>query len=369
MRTPADAPPKPRVLHVASGGFSGATQIALDLVRSSTHCESLLVLRRKRRTPLQRVEALQHERVPVRLVPGWSHLATIWALRALILQWKPDWVVGHGFPEHLLARWAGHWAKPSIRLVQVEHNVRERYTPWKRWQARQLAPYTHRFIGVSEAVAHTLRAHGVPPERVHAIPNGIALGAYARSEAHPWEARESAILMAARFGAQKDHLTLIRALPLLAQRHGLHPPLRLAGGGSERHRAQAQQLVQQLGLGQQVEFLGHCSDLPQRLQQHRVAALSTHFEGLPLVLAEALAAGCAVVGSDVPGVREVLQPTHAPATGALACAQDPSDWADRLAEALTGQADWKTRREWGRAYAREHLSLHRMVADYEALWA
>ena len=51
-----------RVMHFVTGGFSGATQVAIDLCRAAACVEGmevLLVLRRKRTTTTARVEALR----------------------------------------------------------------------------------------------------------------------------------------------------------------------------------------------------------------------------------------------------------------------------------------------------------------------
>ncbi len=351
-----------RVLHVASGGFSGATQVALDLTLNAPgHHEVALALRRKRRTPADRVARLQAQGVALHLVAGWSHLATILSLRDLFRRWQPDIVIGHGFPEHLLARWAALWAGVPHR-VQVEHNVRERYTPFKRWQASRLSRHTDAFVGVSAAVAATLMGRGLARARVHTIRNGTALSSFDRSEQIDFPSREAAIIMVARFGAQKDHETLIRSLVVLRERHGLQPKLRLAGAGSVRHEQSARRLVASLGLQDQVEFLGHRGDVPELLMRHQVAALSTHYEGMGLVLAEAMAAGCAVVGTDVAAVREVLEGGK---WGALPQAGSPDAWAEALARLLRDPAAAARQALAAREHAREQLSVHRMVKDWQ----
>ena len=57
-------------------------------------------------------------------------LATVWALRKIMaLDWRPDAVFGYGFSEHIWGRRQLLLAEGVPRMVHVEHNSRERYTP------------------------------------------------------------------------------------------------------------------------------------------------------------------------------------------------------------------------------------------------
>jgi glycosyltransferase involved in cell wall biosynthesis len=354
-----------RVLHFVSGGFSGATQVALTLVRAargSATQQATLVLRRKRHTDPDRIDALRAEGLPVETVPGWSHPATVLALAALCRRLQADVLVAHGFSEHLWGRYAGLLAGVPA-LVHVEHNSRERYGRWRLAQARWLAQRTARIVGCSEGVKQVLLGLGFPPAKVMAISNGIELAPFDEAAAHPLAQRVPGIVMAARFSRQKDHDTLVRALALLRERD-LAPPLLLAGAGSAAHRERVQRLVAELGLQQQVQFLGLRPDVPQLLMQHRVCALSSHYEGMPLALVEGMAAGCAVVGSAVPGIRELLQPGR---NGLLAPEGDAAAWADALHTLLTDTPLAEALADAARTDAREHHSLQRMTADYEAM--
>jgi len=332
--SPANDGTPPRVLHFVTGGFSGgATQVAIALVnaaRASGRIEPMLVLRRKWRTDPARIAELERAGVPVVTVPGWSHAATIWSLLKLCRQFRPDVLVAHGFSEHLWGRYAGLLAKVP-HLIHVEHNTRERYTPWRLRQARWLSQRTSRIVGCSEGVRLRLLEMGMPPDRTIAIPNGIDLQPYAEAQTLPFESREAGIVMTARFAKQKDHATLVRALGLLQER-GLRAPLLFAGGGKAAHRQPIETLVEQLGLNDQVQFLGLCRDVPALLMRHRIFVLSTHYEGMPLALIEGMAAGCAVVGSAVPGVREVLADG---VDGCLVAPGDPVALANALETLLT----------------------------------
>lgn len=329
-----------RVIHFVTGGFSGATQVAVDLVKATLQApgvEPLLVLRRKRHTPQAAIDALLAQGVQVKTVSGIAHAASIWQLRQLCRQFQPDVLFAHGFPEHLIGRYGALWAGVP-RLVHVEHNSRERYTRSKLAQARWLARRTERIVGVSEGVATRLRELGFPPDKVMAIPNGIELGRFSAADASSFESRANDIVMCARFSAQKDHLTAIQAMALLRDRgHAIR--LLFAGGGKRRHLAAAQRLVARLDLQDQVQFLGLCSDVPALLMRSRFFLLSTHYEGMPLALIEGMAAGCAVVGSDVIGVREVIDDAR---NGLLVPESDPAALAEALARLLadTGYAAW-----------------------------
>ena len=354
-----------RVLHFVTGGFSGATQVAIDLCRAARRTpgmDVLLVLRRKPSTDPARVAVLRAEGLDVRVVPGWSHAATIWALRGIARAWRPDILVAHGFSEHLWGRYAGLLAGVP-HLVHVEHNARERYTRWRLAQALWLERRSAATVGVSFGVRDHLLGLDFPATRCVAIPNGIDLARFPAAAQAPWAQRDAAILMASRFGRQKDHATLVRALGLLRSR-GLTPSLAFAGGGKQRLRKATEALAGRLGLGTQVQFLGLVADIPALLARQRIFVLSTHYEGMPLALVEAMAAGCACIGSDVVGVREVIDHGR---TGLLVPEGDAQALADALADLLTHPEGAEALGRAARAQAEQAFDVSHMHARYEAL--
>lgn len=321
---------------------------------------ALLVLRRKRQADPARIQSLRDEGLAVEVVQGWSHVATVLDLMRVCRAFKPDILVAHGFSEHLWGRYAGLLAKVPA-LVHVEHNSRERYSWWKLAQARWLAQRTDLIVGCSEGVKASLLALGFPADRTVAIPNGVKLAPFEDASAiMSFGQRTAGIVMSARFARQKDHETLLRALALLRDR-GLTPPVMLAGAGKQRYRDQAERLCRDLGLQAQVQFLGHCPTVPALLMSHQVFVLSTHYEGMPLAMVEAMAAGCAVVGSAVVGVREMLNDG---VDGVLAKHADPEDLANVIEVLLrdpTRSAELGAR---ARTRALSEFSVSQMAARY-----
>lgn len=295
-----------RVLHFVTGGFSGATKVAVDLIAAHNQIEaneSLLVLRCKKTTTTEKLEELERKKINYQVITGITHLATIYQLKKLCDQWQPDILVAHGFPEHLLGRHAGLLAKVP-HLIQVEHNSKERYTPWKLYQTRKLSKSTARIVAVSEGVAQVLSEQGLHAP-IQAIPNGIDTTRFGGVNFAPVNERSHDLIMVGRYAKSKDHVTLIEALNQLKQK-GINPTLTLVGSGRKRYQKEVHDLVARYELQEQVNFIEYSSEVEKLLLQHKVFVMSSRFEGLNLAVLEAMASGCIVVGSTAMGVKELI---------------------------------------------------------------
>ncbi len=355
-----------KVLHFVTGGFSGATQVAVDLCLAAVQShdtEVLLVLRRKRNTDNARIQALIKLGLNIQVVPGWSHVATVFALYKIAKKFQPDILVAHGFSEHLWGRYAGLLAKVP-HLVHIEHNSKERYSRWRLWQAQWLAKRTAAIIGVSEGVRYALCELGFPADRCRAIPNGVNLDPFQADTLISWDDREKSIIMASRFARQKDQGTLIEALGIL-QRKGIQAKLEFAGLGKTRLLKKAQEQVLTLDLQHQVHFLGQVKGLPSVLMNRQIFVLSTHYEGMPLALVEAMAAGCACIGTNVVGVREVIDDGI---TGLLVPENDAQALAEAIEKLITDPEQARLMAKAAREKAIRCYSMSTMYKGYSNLF-
>ena len=145
--------------------------------------------------------------------------------------------------------------------------------------------------------------------------------------------------------AQKRLSDVIRALALL-------PPywrLEIAGNGPDREMLE--RLAADLGIADRIRYLGFVSrgtELRDLYRRATVLALPSVYEGLPMVLLEAMSCGTPVVGSDIAAIAEVID--HA-RTGLLV----PVGAPDRLAAALRNAA---TRRDELGSAARTEILAH-----------
>ena len=239
----------------------------------------------------------------------------------------------------LLERLAALWADRIICLTEMEIGQYLRVRIGRRSQ------YTH-------------------------IYNGIDVEAFA-GRASDRTALRTALGLAA------DHLVCItvgRLVPVKGHADLLHafrmavtacPQLRLVIVGEGLLRPQLEDLSANLGLDQRVMFLGWRNDTAELLGASDIFILSSHNEGLGLVLVEAMARCLPVVATAVGGVPEVVRHNR---TGILVAPCAPEAMA-RAIQALA--ADVERRRRMGRAgyeRARAHFSIDDTVRRTEQLY-
>lgn len=129
-----------------------------------------------------------------------------------------------------------------------------------------------------------------------------------------------------RLQAVKNHVFLIRACAQLASQ-AVDFECSIAGDGPERNRLTA--LIRDSGIGDRVELLGH---VPRKRMDALydgadVVVLTSHSEGIPLVLMEAMARGKIVLAPAITGIPELVLPGK---TGFLYPAGSLADFVDRL---------------------------------------
>ena len=146
------------------------------------------------------------------------------------------------------------------------------------------------------------------------------------------------LIMVARFNEQKDQATLLKAIALLKDES-----FSVDFVGSGESMADCQSLADSLGLSNRVSFLGDRRDVSELLARSQVFVLSTHYEGLPISILEAMRSGLPVVATAVNGVPEEV--VHGQ-TGLVIPHEDVS----ALAEALRSMiGDPQMRAAMGRA--------------------
>ena len=230
-------------------------------------------------------------------------------------------------------------------------------------------------MGVSAAVSERIRtAFRVDPAKVTTIPNGVDLEVFgSRREARMLRRRlglaESDLVvgMLANLKKVKNHMFLLRALTAMAA-DMKSVKLVLIGQGTpddpESTEQELRRFVADHGLADRILFLGYRTDIPALLSVMDLFCLTSLQEGLPVSLIEAMAAGLPVIGTDVPGIRDVIEPGR---NGFLVKLGDGDGLEKKMRLLLCDRA---TRAAFGReskAIASRRYSLSACVARYEDL--
>ncbi len=222
----------------------------------------------------------------------------------------------------------------------------------------------------SEGVREHLLAQGVAPEKVQVLYNGVypesfdglPPGAEVRRELGV-DADAPVIGEVAHLSAKKGQEHLLRATALLRERW---PDLVCLLVGEGAQREPLTELAEQLGLGEAARFLGYRHDAPRVMQAMDVVVLpSVAKEGLGVCLIEAAFLGKAVVGSDAPGIREVLVDGE---TGLLAPVADAEGLAASIAYLLEDRERAAQMGARGRERARRLFTVEAMARRAEELY-
>ena len=226
-----------------------------------------------------------------------------------------------------------------------------------------------RFVANSTAgVEFLAREMGVPRERISFVPNGVEF-----PEIDPranWRQRlgltpaQLLVVMVANVTLFKDHPTLLRAWKIVQDQWAGpdRPVLALAGLHAPDIYAQCEKIMRELQLESHVRFLGPVTDVGGLLAACDMTAFSSPKEGMPNGVLECMAAGKAVIASDLPGIRDALSPNAE--DDVLVPPGDAGRFAQALLSLLRDQPRREAIGEMNLARIRSEFSVERMAERY-----
>ena len=238
--------------------------------------------------------------------------ATLPALLKAIDRTQADVLHLHGYGATTFGRVAGGLRR--LPTILHEHaNLTD--TPWFQKVAdRALEPLTDIAIAVSESTAEfVIRARQIPTDKVKVVYLGVPLEEFsrARSADEIRAARRElgiapedfAVGTVTRLHDSKGNSYLVDAARLVLNER---PAAKFHLVGEGPLLADLQQQAAALGLGDRFVFAGFVRDVPRVLSAFDLSVFPSLWEGTPLTVFEALAAGKAIVATDADGLMDVL---------------------------------------------------------------
>jgi len=262
----------------------------------------------------------------------------------------------------------GLWRHRVPLVVHTVHNLAEHETDafgrvvhWFAFRWRVLP------VGISREVAASVkRVYGVECKAI--IPNCIPVENYCRSLAcrARWREKErfdgDAILFTCvgRLEPQKNPLLLVQAFAALND-----PRIHLIMLGEGTLREQLAAYIRQHGLERRVHLLGKRNEVPECLAASDVFVLASNWEGNPLAVIEAMAAGLPVVATAVGGVPELVESGQ---QGILVPPGDCVAFTDAMRTLLNDPEKRMAMANAAHARATAAFNVERMAQGYESIY-
>lgn len=280
-------------------------------------------------------------------------------LKKVLLDLKPDIVHTHLFG-------GDFWGVLSARhldvpIISTEHNINVGESWWRKVCKQFSLRFVTGFVASSEAIAADMRVrygikkdilvvhYGIELERWGVIPNKlIKLGDTIN------------VLILGRLVKQKGHLIALEALKQLED-----VPWKLSIVGDGELGSELKKEVARLALNERVEFFSATSERDMFIQEAHVLLVPSLWEGLGIVVMEAMAAGRVVIASDTGGIKEIITNNE---TGYLFPVGNVEAWARGLRKIFIDPESQRVALA-GRKYAAEHFSVLEMIKKYEELYA
>ena len=299
--------------------------------------------------------ALRHVRRPISPLTDLRGLVEMWRLCRRL---RPQLIHLNSAKAGILGRIAAVLAGVPVRIYTVHGWAFKvpgtKASTFYRFAERLLRPLATLVICVSETERTAgLLAHTCAPRKTVVIHNAVSVDHFATREHHVPDF--VCVTSVGRLAPPKDFRTLLQAVASI-RRSGIR--LVLVGDGPERR--ELEDMAGHLGITDIVEFVGEVDDVPDRLARTDIFVLSSHSEGLPISVLEAMAAGLPVVATDVGGMVELVEDGI---TGFLVGPGDVSALARRIDELA---ADVHLRRSMGHAGHERAIAMFDIRAWEEA---
>jgi glycogen(starch) synthase len=252
-------------------------------------------------------------------------------------------------------------ARRTLRNGDLRDHLRNYWLHWPLRAADMLMP-------LSEHEGEIMRMMGLPQPQVvvHQWVDVESIRATLPADGPPNHDREQRLLFIGQLTPRKGYDLVVHALPHVVVQFP-NARLQIVSGLNHADRAAMEQMARELGVEEHVTFLGRVDDseLVNLFRNATVYVTPTRYEGFGLTLLEAMAAGCPIVTSDIPVVREIIEHGR---NGWLTPYNDSEGLAQGIVRLLGDAPLRQTLVAGGMAALRERFDEKQQVARIEAVF-
>jgi glycosyltransferase involved in cell wall biosynthesis len=341
--------------------------------------------------PEDTIEGFRVYRVPFAVSGKWTKLRSFLGYCRVFWKRRRDFDVLHIHGPYYLTLAAAMFAKYLLRkkillkltsiAMDIPSAILRRAHPRLTWLLFRRADA---IVCMSTAQLEDCRAHGLPEEKLHKIPNGVDTERF-----RPAKSQEERAALRAKLGLSPQHryvlfigaiepdkgieLLIDTAAELTAKRPETVFLLVGADGTRPEEPAARKQFAQnmrekilRLGLQQHVRLQGPVSNPEDYYRAADVFVSSSRSEGFGTVLIEAMACALPCVALKIPGVTTDLIENGR--TGIVLEQELPASFAAAIGELLSGNTTAHGLGAAARETALEKFAMERVARDYQNLY-
>ncbi len=289
---------------------------------------------------------VDHARRPLTVIRSLARL------KRHVNEWRPDVIHAHMMTSAVLAYPVCKLS--SIPLVTTVHNEFEK--------SAILMGLGTRVIAVSESVSRSMQQRGISAKKLHVVLNGtIGTARFANRDAMPAELAHPNIVFVGGLHPRKGVVDLINAFKIAL---AAFPAARLYIVGSGPMEDEYRELARQTGCGDAITFVGSVDDPYPYMLAADIFVLPSLADPAPLVISEAREARCAIIGTKVDGIPQLLEFGEA---GMLVPPSAPEMLAAALAELLADPAKLRAWQEKSQLRI-DNLTIERVALETTAVY-
>lgn len=276
----------------------------------------------------------------------------------------------HLFLGNMIGRIAAFLARCPV-IISTEHNTYLDKGKISQFIDRTLAPLCKTIVAVTGAVADfTAEQELIPRHRFSVIYNGIDIKYFDKTDTDAIQLRqqlnipEDHIIIGSvgRLVPQKDYRLLLQSFYHFYKKH---PKSKLVIVGDGNQMETLQKYTQELSISEKVYFAGFQKDIRPFLAMFDIFITTPRYEGLGLVILEAMTTGVPVVAASVGGIPEIVQREK---TGLLVDGRNPEHFSNAILRIMENKDFRDVLVTQAKQRVEEHFSIERMVCNYQNLY-
>ena len=288
---------------------------------------------------------------------------SIFQLVKYIKKNKINIIDAHTAKAHTLALNASFFL-PDIKIVvhrRVDNVPKKKYFTKKKY----FHPRVTKFTAISNFIKQVLLDYGIEDSKISVARSAVSPDIYKSldrydcqrrlKEKYKIPSRHTLIGNASALSSQKGHETLLRAVAELKK---TTPDFTVLIAGDGQLKESLEKLSQELQITSNLIFIGFIKTVPEFLSGLDILAVPSNNEGLGTVILDGILAGCAVVGSRVGGIPEIIVHNK---TGLLQEVGDFKALAENLADMIRNPDKTQSLRTNAYSWVIKEFSLQAMV--------